>query len=155
MRRLALPLLLTITGLALAGCAGGSSHPSVARPVTFKSAQTRLSGQFNVVVSQLPDSTPVKVTKQQARDAALGKARATGVTATLVKATNTAYSNVVAGRRKLLISDRTAWLVLIPGQHVPIIYPYGKTGPATYKATMAVLIDAKTGQRLEAAALTS
>lgn len=155
MKRVALLLLLTVTGLALAGCAGSGSHSSLAPPVTFRSAQTVLSGRFSLVVSRLPDSTPVGVTKQQAENAALGKTKAAGVTATLVRATDTAYAKVVAGTPTLLISDRTVWLVLIPGQQVPIIYPQGKSGPAAYAATMAVLIDAKTGHYLEAAALNS
>jgi hypothetical protein len=150
MGRLALPLLLTITGLAVVGCAGSSSHSS--RPLTFKSAQAKLSRGFHLVVRRLPNSTNVEVTKKRAEAVALGKAKATGVTATLVRATDTARAKVVAGTRKLLISDRTAWLVLIPDQQVPLL---GPNTSGSYKATMAVLVDAQTGRFLEADALNS
>jgi hypothetical protein len=129
--------------------------------MTFRAAQTALaSGGFHIAVTPLPGSTPAAVTKQQARNTALRHANAAAasgaVTATLVSATDYGQAHVATdGTRKLVISNRTAWLVLAPGQQVPIIYPMGKSGPATYAATLALLIDANSGALLETAALNS
>jgi hypothetical protein len=145
MGRLALPLLLAITGLALVGCAGSSSHSS--RPLTFKSAQAKLSRGYHLIVRRLSNSTTVEVTKQRAEAVALGKGKAAGVTAFLVSATDRGRTKVVAGKRKLLISDRPTWLVLIPDQQVPLL---GPNTSGSYKATEAALVDARTGRWLEA-----
>lgn len=55
-------------------------------------------------------------------------------------------------KRKPLISARPSWLVLIPDQQVPLL---GPTTTGSYTAAMAVLVDARTGRRLEADALNS
>ena len=129
--------------------------------MSFGAAQTALaSGGFHIGVTPLPGSTPVAVTEQRARSIALrhanGAAANGAVSAALVSATDYVRAHVAAdGTRKLVISNRTAWLVLAPGQHVPIIYPMGKSGPATYAATLAELIDANSGALLETAALNS
>jgi hypothetical protein len=125
--------------------------------MTFGAAQTALASEgFHIVVTPLPRSTPVAVTKQRARNTALRHADAAAadgaVTATLVRATD--YDRVATGgTRKLVIANRPAWLVLAPGQQVPIIYPMGKSGPASYAATLAELVDANSGALLETAAL--
>ena len=75
-----------------------------------------------------------------------------GVTAFLVGATDTERTKVVAAKRKPLISARSSWLVLIPDQQVPLL---GQTTTGSYTAAMAVLVDARTGRRLEADALNS
>ena len=148
---LALAAALT-TGLV----AGLWSSPANALPAPFQPAQTALSDQYNIDVSPLPDSTQTPVSEQEAQQIALGphQSMVPGVTATLVDATDAGGDDLdTGGTRTPLISNRTAWLVLIPGQHVPIIYPYGKTGPWSYSATVAVLIDASDGTILIGAAL--
>jgi hypothetical protein len=168
-KRLALTPLLVVLGLALAGCAGSGPRSSPVVPASVRTAalpvpaaQAELaSKRFNITVTALPDSTAVPVSKKQAEDTALhhpvGSPRTPlGVTATLVSATDSDFAKVATdGTRTPLISDRTVWLVLIPGQRVPIIYPMGKSGPPfSYAATLADLVDANRGKLLLGAALT-
>ena len=168
MKRPALTVLLVVLGLALAGCAGSGPRSSRIVPASdrtaalpFPAAQAELaSNRFNITVTALPDSTAVPVSAQQAEDTALHHPVASaktppGVTATLVTATDADYATVAAdGTRTPLISNRTVWLVLIPNRQVPIIYPIGKSGPPSYPATLADLVDANSGKLLMGAALT-
>ena len=129
------------------------------RPMSFRAAQTALaSAAWHIAVTPVPGSTRVAVSRQQAEDTALRHANAAAakgaVTATLVRATERAHV-APDGTRTFVISNRTVWLVLAPGQQVPIIYPMGKSGPATYAATSAELIDANSGAVLEIAELNS
>lgn len=128
-----------------------------ALPASFASAQAALaSDRFNIQVSPLPDASSAAVTEQQAEAIALhGIPASEGVTATLVSATDAGGDDTVAadGTLSPVISDRTAWLVLIPGRQVPIVYPMGKSGPPSHPATIAVLIDADSGDFLLGAAL--
>jgi hypothetical protein len=106
----------------------------------------------SVVVSRLPGSTPVVVAKQWAEAVARGRDDAPwfGVTATLVRATATTPAG--GGRTGTLMSDRTAWLVLIPDQTA--LAP-GTAGPFDWVFTKAVLIDATSGHYLGGALLPS
>ena len=170
MKRQALALLLTATGFALAGCAGSSSDLSLAPPASFKTAQATLAGGrrfalgglgypagvgvippyyiVNVEVSRVPGSTPVVVAKQWAEAAARGGTTAPlwGTTATLVRATAT--SETGGGATRTLLSNRTAWLVLIPFDQE--LTPRGQQG---FAGTKAVLIDAHSADYLEGALL--
>lgn len=51
MKRQALALLLTATGFALAGCAGSSSHLSLAPPTSFETARAMLAGGATELLS--------------------------------------------------------------------------------------------------------
>jgi hypothetical protein len=146
-----------------AGAILAVTHSSAARaqsgPLDTTQAIAALSA-FNIQATPVPSSTPVAISEQQAEDTALnhfGQGTAPiGVTASLVRATDTEYANAAAdGTRTPLIPNRTAWLVLIPDRQVPIFAPAGKSDESTYTATMAVLIDANSGDYLEAAALNS
>jgi hypothetical protein len=167
MKRLALSLLLVNAGLGLAGCAGGGSPSSLAPAAPFKVAQGMLRGApqrlaledfgyprglgvippyyiANIDVRRLPDTTPVVVAKQWAEDAARGRTNAPlwGATATLVRATAT--TGAKGGGTRRVLSDRTAWLVLIPFDQ-----EMTTPGSRTFAGTKAVLVDAKTDQYLE------
>jgi hypothetical protein len=127
-------------------------------PQPFDAAQTALASQYRIQVSPL--SAAVAIGEQQAEDTAVGQLDAVlppGITATLVDATDSGGDATVAsdGTRTPLISNRAAWLVLIPNQQVPIMYPPGKSGPSSYTATAALLIDASSGDFLLGAALTN
>jgi hypothetical protein len=176
MKGLSLAFLVTFAGLALAGCGGSASQMSLLPAAPFKVAQTMLAGgrRFalgpgakvagvvggtpnkpvpSVVVSRLPPSTPVVVAKEWAEAAARGRNDPPwfGVTATLVRATATT-TPVGGGRTRTLMSDRTAWLVLIPE---PQALVPGKPGPFNWTFTRAVLIDATSGDYLGGALLPS
>lgn len=170
MKRQALALLLTATGFALAGCAGSSPDLSLAPPASFKTAQAMLAGghRFALVdlgypagvgvippyyiadieVSRLPASTPAVVAKQWAEAAARGRTSTPlwGTTATLVRATATVGAG--GGGTRTLLSNRTAWLVLMPFDRELI--PRGRPG---FAGTKAVLIDAHSADYLEGALL--
>jgi hypothetical protein len=155
-RRLAIVAVLAVAVVAAAVVAATWSQPAGALPAPFQPAQVALSSQFGINVSPLPDSTSVALTMDQAEAIVMRRYRSAppGVTATLVTATDSQYATVApTGERTLVISNRAAWLVLVPGQQTPIIYPYGKTGPYSYATTSAVLIDANTGAVLIEAAL--
>jgi hypothetical protein len=102
----------------------------------------------NVEVSPLPGSTRVVVAKQWAEAAARGRTTAPlwGSTATLVRATAT--SETGGGGTRTLLSNRTAWLVLIPFDQE--LTPRGQPG---FAGTKAVLIDAHSADYLEGALL--
>jgi hypothetical protein len=126
----------------------------------FEAAQSSLASDHNIDVQPLPASLAVAVSQQQAEDVALrqfGVAAGTSVNAMLVSATANAYAEVMPnGTRTLLVSNRAVWLVLIPNQQVPIHYPRGRTGPPfSYTATLAVFIDANSGDYVMAPALAS
>ena len=170
MKRQALALLLTATGFALAGCAGSSSDLTLTPPASFKTAQAMLLGgrEFALVdlgypkgvgvippyyiasveVSRLPASTPVVVAKQWAEAAARGRTTAPlwGTTATLVRATATVGAG--GGRTRMLLSNRTAWLVLMPFDQ-----ELTSPGAPAFAGTKAVLIDANSADYLEGALL--
>ena len=107
----------------------------------------------SVVVSRLPASAPVVVAKQWAEASARGRNDLPWfrVTATLVRATSTT-TPVGGGQTRTLMSDRTAWLVLIPDEQA--LAP-GRTGPFNWAFTRAVLIDATSGDYLGGALLPS
>ena len=176
MKRLALVLLVSVAGVALAGCAGTAKQTSLLPATPFKVAQAVLAGgrRFalgpgakvagvvgglpdkpvpSVVVSRLPASTPVVVAKQWAEAIARGRNDLPWfrVTATLVRATSTT-TPVGGGQTRTLMSDRTAWLVLIPDEQA--LAP-GGTGPFNWAFTRAVLIDATSGDYLGGALLPS
>ncbi len=143
---------------------------SLAPPASFKTAEAMLAGgrRFALVdlgypagvgvippyfiadveVSRLPGSTPVVVAKQWAEAAARGRTTAPlwGTTATLVRATAT--SEAGGGGTRTLLSNRTAWLVLIPFDQE--LTPRGRPG---FAGTKAVLIDAHSADYLEGALL--
>jgi hypothetical protein len=167
MKRLALWLLLISAGLGLVGCAGSRSRLTLAPAASFKAAQAMLAGgghRFaltgfgyprgvgvippyyiaNIHVRRLPDTTPVVVAKEWAEDAAGGRANGPlwGASATLVRATAT--TGAKGGGTRRVLSDRTAWLVLIPFDQ-----EMTTPGSRTFAGTKAVLIDANTDQYLE------
>jgi hypothetical protein len=102
----------------------------------------------DVEVSRHPGSTSVVVAKQWAEAAARARTSAPlwGTTATLVKATAT--SETGGGGTRTLLSNRTAWLVLMPFDQELI--PRGQPG---FAGTKAVLIDAHSADYLEGALL--
>jgi hypothetical protein len=176
MKRLALVLLVSVAGMASAGCASTAKQTSLLPAPPFKVAQTMLAGGRRlalrpgakvagvvgglpdkpvprVVVSRLPASTPVVIAKQWAEAIARGRddLRWFGVTATLVRATATT-TPAAGGQTRTLISDRTVWLVLIPDEQA--LAP-GRTGPFNWTFTRAVLIDATSGDYLGGALLPS
>jgi hypothetical protein len=98
----------------------------------------------NLEVHRVPDTTPVVVAKQWAEGAARGRTTAPlwGATATLVRATVTTDAD--GGATRTLLSDRTAWLVLIPFDQELI-----PAGSRAYAGTKAVLIDTQSANYLE------
>jgi hypothetical protein len=151
-RRRAAVVAVGLAAVLAAGLLAATwSQQADALPAPFQPAQTALADQFNVQVSPLPTSTRVAVSEQRAEQTVLKRYAKppTGVTATLVSTTDSDYAtSAPTGGLTPVISNRAAWLVLVPGQQAPIIYPMGKSGPLSYGTTSAVLIDANTGSFL-------
>jgi membrane associated rhomboid family serine protease len=162
-------LVIYLASAAVAGLVGivfsAFYSPSAsARQAPFVAAKTGLASEYHIRVNALPGSTPVGVAAGRAETVALKHTPGSpagsipaGVTATLVDATYAGgYARVAAnGTRTPLVLNRPAWLVLIPNQQVPIFYPNGKSGPPSYTATMAALVDANSGHFILAATVAS
>lgn len=148
---------------ALAAC--GSSHRTAATvghrttaPPTLGSVRSFLTSHDNLVWHRLPKRGALPIDARHAEAVVLRRSRKgsarEGISATLVRATDTVYCTTVPyGQCRRIIEDRPVWIVLVPNQQVPIVYPRGKSGPLSYWATMATLVDARSGTYLEAAAV--
>jgi hypothetical protein len=127
----------------------------------FGPALLSLARDHNIDAEPLPASVEVAVSQQQAIDVALRQfpgSTSTNIDAMLVSATDPAYGEEQAdGTLRLLISERAVWLVLLPDHQIPIWGSHGgkKGPPFWYLATLAVLIDADSGEFLKAPALAS
>ena len=132
-----------VIAAALSAC--GSGHPATeplghrtTTPPTLSSVRSYLRNSASIVFSRLPKQAGMPVDARRAEAVALHLKRnapaAKGVSATLVR-----------------VGNEPVWIVLVPNQQVPITYPYGKSGPPSYWATTATLVDARTGKYLEAA----
>lgn len=155
----AVPLILA----SLTAC--GSGHRAAAplghrtaQPPTLNSVRSYLGNCASLVFQRLRKQAGVQVDAHRAETVALHLNKRApapkGVSATLVRATDSTYCTTVPyGHCRLIIDNRPVWLVLAPNQQVPIMYPMGKSGPPSYWATMATLVDARTGKYIEAAAV--
>lgn len=151
-----------LVGVAIAvgiAMAVSRSQSAGAASTPFGAVQSYLAENDYIQAAAGPAAGTVSTSAQQAEDTALarfGTPGMSGVTSTLVSATNTAYCKPQAdGTCTPVISNEPVWIVLVPNQQVPI---YGSASPAqsgSYTATIAVLVDALTGRYLEAAAIPS
>ena len=123
----------------------------------FEPALLALATRYNIHADPLPTSVEVAISRQQAEAVALQHAddsRDTSPEAMLVNATHTAYGKERPdGTLDLIISNRAVWLVLVPNQQVRS--RGRKSPPVEYSATLAVLVDANSGEYLTAAVLAS
>jgi hypothetical protein len=147
-RRVLVAAVALAAALAAGLFAATWSPQADALPAPFQAAQSTLDSQFHIHVNPLDSTAQVALSEQQAEHAAVAhyQSAPTGVTATLVSATDDYYQTSASdGTLTRVISNQAAWLVLVPGQQAPIFYPKGKSGPASYSVTSAVLVDANTG----------
>jgi hypothetical protein len=125
-----------------------------APPISFDAAQSKLATGYNIHVRPLAASVAVAVSQQQAEAAALnrvGEVSTPGVTSFAVSARKGKHPKVSTSGHAPLIPSGSVWLVLVPDQQVAI---RGRPGPPfSYTATLAVLIDANSGDYLMTAAL--
>jgi hypothetical protein len=146
-------VLLAATVLIAAAC-GSSSKPR-ATPPSLRAVQPYLAKYDYLHLRSLPPSATVRIGRRQAEKIASGKGwgapRMPGVSATLARVTDTGYCRLVHGKCRLLIRNRAMWIVLVPNQTVPVMGR--RTGPISYAATMAVLIDANSGKYINASAI--
>ena len=150
-------------GVSLAVMAFRSHTARATLPPPFQAAQGALSSTYGIETAAAASTRGVTVTQQQAVKNALtqmSRALTTPADATLVTVTDTHYVNHAqpGGPGVPVLANRPAWLVLIPNFSVPIVRPYrpdAPAGPASYTATLAVFVDAHTGEFLEAASLSS
>jgi hypothetical protein len=124
-------------------------------PPALKAVQAQLSSGHGIEICVLPADAHLAVSQSAAVAIALerfGQSSSADVGAFAVAATATNYGDVQAdGTLKLRISDRPVWLVLIPNMEIPQSGPRGRPYPPFYTATLAVLVDANTGDYLMAA----
>ena len=124
-------------------------------PLTLEKARAQLSSGHGIEIRVLPTGTKLGVRQSAAVTTALehfGLSPSADVSAFAVAATATNYGDVQPdGTLKLRISDRPVWLVLIPNMEIPQSGPRGRPNPPSYTATLAVLVDATTGDYLMAA----
>jgi hypothetical protein len=152
----AVGVFLAVTGLR-------SQTAQATLPPPFQAAQGALSSTYGIETAAAASTRDVTVTQQQAVRNALTKTSRplnAPAEATLVTITDTHYVNHArpGGPGVPVLENRPAWLVLISNFSVPIVRPYkpgAPAGQAPYTATLAVFIDAHTGELLEAVTLSS
>jgi hypothetical protein len=163
-RRVVLAVLAAgAVGVSLAIMAFRSHTAEATLPPPFQAAQGALSSTYGIETAAAASTRDVTVTQQQAVKNALTKVSRplnAPAEATLVTVTDTHYVKHAqpGGPGVPVLANRPAWLVLIPNFSVPIVRPYkpaAPAGPGSYTATLAVFIDAHTGEFLEAASLSS
>ena len=124
-------------------------------PLTLDAAKAKLSSGHGIDIRVLPTGTDLDVRQSAAVTTALersGQSPAADVSAFAVAATARNYGDPLPdGTLQLRISDRRVWLVLIPNVEIPRSGPRGRPHPHFYSATLAVLVDASTGEYLMAA----
>ena len=139
--------------LLAAGC-GASRKPNAAPP-SLRTVRSYLEKYDYLHFQLLPPSATVRVGRRQAKDIAFrtgwGAPGMPGISATLVKGTLGGYCRLEHGKCRLLVRNRALWIVLVPGQTVPILGR--QTGPSSYATTIAVLIDANSGKDINASAI--
>gem|GEM_PF-2595950 len=159
-----LALAAGAVGVSLAIMAFRSHTAQATLPPPFQAAQGALSSTYGIEIAAAASTRDVTVTQQQALKSALAQmsrplnalAEATLVTVTDTHYVNHAQPGGAPGAP--VLANRLAWLVLIPNSSVPIVRPYkpgAPAGPGSYTATLAVFIDAHTGEFLEAVSLSS
>lgn len=153
-------LAIGAVGVSFAIMAFRSHTAQATLPPPFQAAQGDLSSTYGIETAA--STQDVRVTQQQAVKNALTRMSRplnAPAEATLVTVTDTHYVNhAQPGPGVPVLANRPAWLVLIPNFSVPIVRPYkpgAPAGPGSYTATLAVFIDAHTGEVLEAASLSS
>jgi hypothetical protein len=124
------------------------------KPLTLDSVEAALSSAHGIDVRALPTGTDLVVSQSAAVTTAMEfagtQSPAADVSAFAVTATARNYGKVLPdGTLELRISDRRVWLVLVPNFEV---HSRGVSpDPRSYIASLAVLIDGSTGERLLAA----
>ena len=123
----------------------------------FEPALLALATNYNIHAEPLGTSVEVAISRQQAEEVALQQSdgsTATNLDAMLVNATHTAYGKERPDETlDLILSNRAVWLVLVPNQRAA---SRGRKRPPfkdSDSATLAVLIDANSGDYLTAAVL--
>jgi hypothetical protein len=164
-RRRAVLLVLAAgaVGVSLAVMAFRSHTAHATLPPPFQAAQGVLSSTYGIETAAAASTRDVTVTQQQAVKNALTKMSRplnAPAEATLVTVTDTHYVNHPrpGAPGVPVLENRPAWLVLISNFSIPIVRPYkpgAPAGPGSYTATLAVFIDAHTGEFLEAVSLSS
>jgi len=121
----------------------------------FDPALLALVANYNIHAEPLGASVEVAISRRHAEEVALqqsDRSTVTNLDAMLVNATHTAFGKERPdGTLDLIISNRAVWLVLVPDQQVAI--RGRKRPPIKDSATLAVLIDANSGDYLTAAVL--
>jgi hypothetical protein len=135
---------------------GATSSDASKPPLTLDAVKAQLSSVHGIDVRVLPTGTDLAVSQSAAVTTALdrfGQSPASDASAFAVVATARHYGDVLLdGNLQLRISDRPVWLVLISSVDVPRSGPRGRPHhPPSYVPTLAVLVDANTGEYLMAA----
>jgi hypothetical protein len=156
-------LVAGAVGVSLAVMAFRSHTAHATLPPPFQNAQSALISAYGIETAAAASTLDVRVTQQQAEKNALtrmSRPLSEPTEAALVTVTDTHYVSHArpGGPGVPVLANHIAWLVLIPNFSVPIVRPYkpgAPVGPQSYTATLAVFIDAHTGEFLEAASLYS
>ena len=138
----------------------GKAAPSAAVPSQMPTSVTTALDEQGISVSAAP-ATPNDLPAAQAVRAAVSTyafldGEADAAQAFRVRYTDPAYGNITdeaTGTVTPFNVDKDAWLVLIPNTTNYIYGPQSYTGPPTYSATLAVFVDASTGDVIEASTI--
>ncbi len=150
-----LPFGLTLVAVLLTAACGSSSKPSAAS----SALQSYLPKHVGLEVTSVPPSTRTTIGQRQAEEIALrGSSKRPGTTAALWRVTDPMMYIPEHGIHRLLVNKQVAWIVLVPGatyssapdSAVPASKPYKPV-----KLTLAVVVNAETGNEVERFALPS
>ena len=153
----------SVATLALVALAAGvfavlltASHAPAANglPSALATYEPQLSTDYNLDLGSLAVGTTPQVSQSAAEATALeqfGLSVTSNVAAFAVSATDNAWRTPQPnGTMQLKIANRPVWVVLIPNYHVQANAGMGHSLPAGLTGTLAVLVDAQTGDYLMA-----
>ena len=127
-------------------------------PLTLEAVQSHLLAGHGIEIRDLASGSQLGVSQSAAVATALDHfghdLLAEDVSAFAVRATATNYGDVQPdGSLRLRISDRSVWMVCLPNRRSVSGGPRGRSNPTRATFTLAVLIDANTGDYLMAASV--
>lgn len=147
-------------GVGMALFTASHSPSAGASAIALDTVAPELSSAYGIEVSDLSDvaTAALPISQSVAVETALKHSSSpspVGVTSFPVTATANQYADSQPdGSLKPRIANRAVWIVLIPAQQIPIRYGSDKT-ESSYTATLAVLIDATTGDFLMSATVSA
>lgn len=145
-------LVVLVAGIVAVLLAASHASSANALPSALVGAEAELSSVDDIHLTSLPAGTTPHISQAAAEATALrefGLPLTTSVSAYAVSDTDNAWGTPQSdGTMQLKISNRPVWVVLIPNQTVQANLGSGQGTAPSETATLAVFVDANTGDFL-------